>query len=498
VLAVLALWARRARVVLPPNHRPATVDEIASTVGATTIDDAWVAAQLERPAQRSVALDELERPLPGERELAIVFTSGSTAAHRRIDKRAAALLGEAAVLARAFGLRADDRVLAGVPPHHLYGLLFGVLVPLAAGATIVADAPLHAETVAAAIARHRATALVSTPAQLRSFDVLTADALAPLRHVFSSGAPLPADVATMLRERFARPVTEILGSTETGGIAMRVHDAIDPPFRALPGIGIATDADGRLLVDSPFLPPDAPRPWPADDRIAITGDGFVHLGRLDDVVKIAGRRVALGDVERRVRAVAGVHDATVLALPAADGRGETLAVVVAGVAALTVEAIRSELARYFDPVVLPRRIVCVERLPREATGKLVRARVLALLQQAPEPAPAFALEPRGALAASERWFTVTVPPDSPWFAGHFPAAPVLPAVAQLESIVLPACASAWPELGGARRMSRLKFRKPVDPGDRLDVHLVRVELARVDFELHRGAELCASGSIAFD
>lgn len=501
VLAVLALWARGARAILPPNLRPAVVAEIADATSAAVLDDAWVDAQLEIGAHGPSVH---ERPLPGERELASVFTSGSTAAHRRIDKRAAALLGEATVLAHAFGLRTDDRVLTGVPPHHLYGLLFGVLVPLVARASIITESPLHAEAVAAAIARHDATVLVSTPAQLRAFDVLAPDALAPLRHVFSSGAPLPADVAAMMRERFGRPVTEVLGSTETGGIAWRLHDGTDPPWRPLAGVQIAADPDGRLLVDSPFLPPDAPRPWPTDDRVALLPDGFVHLGRLDDVVKIGGRRVALGDVERRVLGIEGVTDAAVVALPASDGRGEALALVVAGAAGLAGDGIRAELGRWFDAVVVPRKIVCVETLPREATGKLVRARLLALVQQAPDAtaaelgdATAPRLEPRRELAPDERWFELDVSPDLRWFAGHFPGEPVLPGVAQLDAIVLPACASAWPELGRPRKLGRIKFRKPIGPGDHLELHLVRAAADRVSFELHRGAELCASGAIEF-
>jgi len=502
VLAVLALWARGGRAILPPNLRPATVAEIATEARAPVIDDAWIPAQIEVAGARRHDLAALQRPMPGARELASVFTSGSTAAHRRIDKRAAALVGEAAVLVQAFGLAPDDRVIAGVPPHHLYGLLFGVLVPLVARASIVTEAPLHAEAVAAAVARHEATVLVSTPAQLRAFDVLAPGALEPLRHVFSSGAPLPTDVAAMMRERFGRPVTEVLGSTETGGIAGRIHRVDDPPWRPLPGVRVTADPDGRLLLDSPFLPLDASRPWPADDRIAIGADGFVHLGRLDDVVKIAGRRVALGDIERRVRAIAGVRDAAALAMPASDGRGDALALVVAG-PGLAPEAIRAELARWFDAVVVPRRISCLDALPREATGKLVRSRLLELLHRTPEPAEPIAassgvtLEPRGPLAPQERWFELAIDPELGWFRGHFPENPVLPGVAQLDAIVLPGCALAWPELGAPRKIHRLKFRKTIVPGDRLELHLVRTGADRVSFEIHRGGELCSSGAIDY-
>src|SRR5207302_4127752 len=109
------------------------------------------------------------RPLSLEasRHLVTVYTSGSTGPYQPCPKTAAQLLGEAALQAVTFGLQPSDRFLATVPAHHIYGLLFSVLVPLTAGAAFVRTTPLHGEAVVAEARANGATVLVSVPAHLR-------------------------------------------------------------------------------------------------------------------------------------------------------------------------------------------------------------------------------------------------------------------------------------------------------------------------------------------
>jgi acyl-coenzyme A synthetase/AMP-(fatty) acid ligase len=119
------------------------------------------------------------------------------------------------------------------------------------------------------------------PAHLRALRLLDPGQLPELARVFSSAAPLPPDTAKMLHARFGLAVTEVLGSTETGGIASRVSgpeivhadDAAMPArvWTPLPhvevGVEGGADGNGRLIVNSPFLPPEGPRPWPTADRV---------------------------------------------------------------------------------------------------------------------------------------------------------------------------------------------------------------------------------------
>src|SRR5204862_1205144 len=130
-----------------------------------------------------------------ERPLVSVYTSGSTGAHLRCPKTATQLLGEAALLVRLWDLGPNTRVLATVPPHHLYGLLFGVLVPFMGGGALVRATPLHATTIAAQATEHRVNVLVSVPAHLHALATLAAGARPPLARIFSSGAPLDSATA---------------------------------------------------------------------------------------------------------------------------------------------------------------------------------------------------------------------------------------------------------------------------------------------------------------
>lgn len=512
-VGLLAAWKVGFVVALPPNRRPRTLQALLDrnhVRGHLHDVDLESGIALRRLMQAQIAAgDPSPVSLAADRCVATVHTSGSTKEHRSWHKTARQLFTEAHTLADTFGIGPGARVLASVPAHHIYGLLFGVLVPLVAGATFACETPLHAEAVAATIRKHEIDVLVSTPAHLRGFEVLDPGALAGLRLVFSSGASLHPDTAHMLRERFRIQATEVLGSTETGGIAWRRSASGVEPIAWTPFAGVHVDvgADGRMLLDSPFLGAGAAIPHPCEDRVERREGGtFVHLGRLDDVVKIAGKRLALGELERRLLALPGVEDAVALVEPSTDGRAQR--VRVAAVAPGTdPEALHRALQQWFDPVTLPRKIVLVDALPRDETGKLTRARVLELLDVvrfvATTPRDLEFLEQPGERGRNgtgilAHRFEVRVPEDLLYFKGHFPGRPVLPGVAQLERIVLYQVGRLWPELGQPRRAERIKFRFPIEPGDVLTLDLDHeVEKRRVSYSIRRNDEVCASGVLLF-
>jgi len=93
-------------------------------------------------------------------------------------------------------------------------------------------------------------------------------------------------------------------------------------------------------------------------------------------------------------------------------------------------------------------------------------------------------------------FAVVVPADLLYFQGHFPGAPILPAIAQLLTLVLDRIHFLWPELGQPRRVARLKFMRAIDPGDEIEVHLERTG-AEVRFTLLRQDAACTRGALAF-
>lgn len=90
----------------------------------------------------------------------------------------------------------------------------------------------------------------------------------------------------------------------------------------------------------------------------------------------------------------------------------------------------------------------------------------------------------------------SVPADLEFFAGHFDGYPVLAGVAQIDGLVLEIAYAAFPELGAVRRLSRVKFRHVISPGDQLQVELTRTNEA-LAFAISRDGELCSSGQLHF-
>jgi acyl-coenzyme A synthetase/AMP-(fatty) acid ligase/3-hydroxymyristoyl/3-hydroxydecanoyl-(acyl carrier protein) dehydratase len=513
-VALLAAWQRGHRVALPPNAQPELLRAISEDPSISlVIHDTDEMAGLDlRPllAEESRATPAHAialTPLPALRTLVTVWTSGSTGEHQRHPKTAGQLFAEALTLAEHFGLGVSvagprARVVATVPSHHIYGLLFSVLVPLVSGGAFSRETPLHAVVVRATLIETGANVLVSVPAHLRALRILDPGQLPALSRVFSSGAPLPPETAKMLRSRFELSVTEVLGSTETGGIAWRVSgpeilmaEAADSEaaharhWTPLPHVQISTNSGtgGRLLVDSPFLPPDGPRPWPTADRIEFVAGAapatFRHLGRVDGVVKIGAKRVAIAEIERRLLEIEGVEDAAVSVIEIGGARGnEPVALVVAP--GLSPEHLRAELRRWLDPVVIPRRMRLVDALPREPNGKLTRR---ALINEIEQPkSRVVTLDCRALdrveaeVEATTAEYEVYVPRDLYSLRGHFRGAPIVPGVVQLELARAEALAR-WPELGSLRSVRRLKYVRPMKPGEHLRLILERRAIDRVEF-----------------
>lgn len=489
-VALLAAWRAGRVAALPPNGRPETIDALAEARGISLIlHDGGGSGPLARDVRSLLGRGGLGRDLPAlpaDRVIACVYTSGSTGASVACPKTAGQLLGEAAMLARTFDIGPGARVLATVPSLHIYGLLFGTLMPLMGGGVIVRATPLHAETIAAAVRAYGADVLCGVPAHLRGLAELAPGALSPVRRVFSSAAPLEAETAKRLAAMLGFGPTEILGSTETGGIAWR-DGTVGAAWQPLPGVSVAADVDGAMLVRSPFA-----QPQPHDgayrgaDTVRLLADGrFELVGRADGILKIGGTRVSVAEIERRLRAAPGVTDAAVVTVDVGGARGHELWAAVAP-ATLDAGALRAELRRHVDAVAVPRRFRAVASLPREDSGKLTRERLLGLFGRG------------GAAALAERHAQpFHIPADWKYFQGHFEGFPLVAGVVQMTEIVLPGIAARWPHLRHPRRVTNLKFRSPINPGDGISVELTLLAPHKVGFALRRRDDVMSSGALEF-
>jgi acyl-coenzyme A synthetase/AMP-(fatty) acid ligase/3-hydroxymyristoyl/3-hydroxydecanoyl-(acyl carrier protein) dehydratase len=498
-VALLAVWSLGDVAALPPNGREETIDALcAEHVLAGVLHDGGGRGGVDIRGLLGTGAEPLALPrFAQDQPIVCVYTSGSTGLHLACPKTAGQLLGEAALLVRLFDLGTGSRLLSTVPPHHIYGLLFGVLVPFMGGGAFLRGTPHHAETIVGEARRWDANVLISVPAHLHGLTGVSLGALPGLRRLFSSGAALPAATAREVAALTGSPVTEVLGSSETGGIASRTGGD-DRAWEPFPGVQVVPGADGVMMVKSPFSASTR-----GGDRIASRADGrFELLGRSDGIVKIGGSRISVAEIERLLTEVRGVREAAVITVDVPGPRQHELWAVVAA-PALSVADLRAALLKRVEPISVPRRFRLVDALPREATGKLTKARLRALFDPSarlPEPQPPLATaveRPRdGAETAHVR--EVSMPADSPFFRGHFRDFPLLPGVVQVNELALREARRRWPDLRVLERVLALKFRSPIRPDDRVAIHLDRKSPDRVSFELRRDGKPLSSGVLVFE
>ncbi|MGW0028717.1 acyl-CoA synthetase [Streptomyces sp. NPDC003314] len=231
-------------------------------------------------------------------------TSGSTGTPVVWWRSRAQLLQEAEHIAALLEPERPDAFVVHAPLRHLYGLLFGALVPalLEKPARYVrATDPLPAGP-----ERPLHVAVPSTWWQLRHSGELTPDR--PLTVVHSTG-PLPGTAAAVRRALPRLRLYEVHGATETGMIGTRTDGA--PDWELAPDVSFAGPAvpghRAPLSVHSPRLArrDDAPpgQRHVLDDLVEVTGPRSYRLvGRLGGLLKINGRRADLSAVETALRA----------------------------------------------------------------------------------------------------------------------------------------------------------------------------------------------------
>ncbi len=341
-------------------------------------------------------------PVAADDLAAILYTSGTTGRSKGAMLSHRNLAANALTLHRIWGFRPDDVLLHALPIYHVHGLFVALHCVLLNGTGMIFLPKFDAGEALRKLPR--ATVLMGVPTfytRLLDRPELTA-ACRRMRLFISGSAPLLEDTFRQFEARTGHAILERYGMTETG---MNTSNPLDGERRPgtvglpLPDVELRiADDEGRPLpqgetgmieVRGPnvfrgyWRQPDKTAAEFRSDGFFITGDlgrigadGYVTiLGRGKDLIITGGFNVYPKEVESLIDALDGIEDSAVIGLPHPD-YGEAVAAVIARRpgrtepdAAAVLRALRDELAGFK----LPKRIVFVDELPRNAMGKVQKA-----------------------------------------------------------------------------------------------------------------------------
>jgi len=382
--AFAAVCLRGQTNLLPPSTAAGVIGEIARAYpGCYALGDTAPPAL----PLKWIAVGDHTRELPAAQPMpqlradhvaALVFTSGSTGTPQAHAKTWGTLVQTARLAAQRFagdGGAAAANIVATVPPQHMYGLETTVMMALAGGCAAHAGRAFFPADLREALQQVPAPrVLITTPVHLRAC-LSAALAFPPLQLVISATAPLEPELATAAEAALQAPVHEIYGCTEAGSMATRrtVETSV---WQLYAGMHLRRQ-DGADFVHGRHLAAPVALPDVIED---LGDDRFRLCGRDADMLKLAGKRASLNDLTTRLLRIPGVCDAVVFVpLPAAGREARPAALVVAP--GISEPQILAALETMIDPVFLPRPLIRLARLPRNAVGKLPRAALLAELER---------------------------------------------------------------------------------------------------------------------
>jgi malonyl-CoA/methylmalonyl-CoA synthetase len=331
---------------------------------------------------------------------AILYTSGTTGRSKGAMLTHDNLASNSLSLVDYWRFTDQDVLIHALPIYHTHGLFVASNVTLFARASMIFLPKFDPDLIIQLMAR--ATALMGVPTfytRLLQSPALTKESARHMRLFVSGSAPLLADTH---REWFARTghaVLERYGMTETNMNTSNPYDGDRIPGavgHALPGVAVrvtdpetgkelARETIGMIEVKGPnvfkgyWRMPEKTKAEFRDDGFFITGDlgkidgkGYVHiLGRGKDLVISGGFNVYPKEIESEIDAVPGVIESAVIGVPHADfGEGVTAILVCDKDAKVDETSVLKALDGRLAKFKMPKRVIVVEELPRNAMGKV--------------------------------------------------------------------------------------------------------------------------------
>jgi fatty-acyl-CoA synthase len=369
--------------------------EVERRVLAWTDADSVVEETLE---QLVSAYDESDLQPPSRHARIVILTSGTTGTPKGAPRNEAGIDAAVSLLSR-MPLRAGWRTHIAAPLFHTWGFAHLALAMLL-GSTVVLRRTFDPLAALRTTQDERCQSLVVIPVMLQRMLALDPDELAGIdlsrvEVVASSGSALPATLAEAWMDRFGDNLYNIYGSTEVAYASIATPEDLraDPSSAGKPPWGtvvkilddegheLPTGETGRIFVGNGLLFEGYTHGGSKElvDGLMSSGDvgffddaGRLHVaGRDDDMIVSGGENVFPQEVEDclaghdRVHEVAavGVHD---------DDYGQRLRAFVVRAGEVTADELREHVKANLARFKVPREIVFLDELPRNATGKVLK------------------------------------------------------------------------------------------------------------------------------
>ena len=319
------------------------------------------------------------------------LTSGTTAAPRAIRFRSHQVLADCIQICDTMGITDVDLNFGVIPISHSYGFS-NLLTPLIArGVPMVVSQDRTPRAILSDLAHSNATVFPGMPVFYQAFcEMEYVPVLPKLRLCISAGAPLPRAVSKKFREKFNLTIHSFYGASECGGICYDRETANEGEGfvgQRMKGVGVEllnpTAPTSQIQVRSPavadgyFPEPDEEKLgggiFVPDDLLARDESGFNIVGRISDVINVAGKKVNPAEVEAHLLRFSGVRQAVVFGLTAGAGlRNEEVAACVV----VSPQVSESDLLRFCRAALsawqVPKRIFVVDAIPMNERGKISR------------------------------------------------------------------------------------------------------------------------------
>jgi acyl-coenzyme A synthetase/AMP-(fatty) acid ligase len=379
-VAFFAIAHANRAIILPGNHQPSALLELAPQFDAVLTDSAIaIPAQLHQLNIESFDFSTISpqyslSPLNADCVSITLYTSGSSGTPKAICKQLSQFEAEISQLEQLWGGTLNQcRIYSTVSHQHIYGLLFRLLWPLAAQRPFCRINQDYPEQVVHHAAQD--AVLISSPALLKRLSELTAKQ--HYKQIFASGGPLSELAAQQALSVLGCLPHEVFGSTETGGIGFRQQRKLNQPWQLFPQVEAKLNAEGCIALRSAQI--DANHWYQTADRCElIDPKHFILKGRADRIVKIEEKRVSLVEVESRIQSLSWIDEVAVITLDTPQRLMLVAAIVLSekgeqqlgqlGKGRFSIQ-LRQSLRQWLEPVAVPRQFRILAEIPLNSQGK---------------------------------------------------------------------------------------------------------------------------------